>query len=345
MISTENIYLIWMIFLTVSLIFLLIHHSICAYKSATANTPTIFLSFVLILLGIAEEINFTLELVTNWCLISIYTAPTLWILFKTCMTYILISRLWITYSKEPLEYYSRKKLQIFAGFVILFNTINIILNCSTVSATYDENETQKCKVNVKDYVDISVGVCDIISGSICLILFVKPLFKISKMTSDSGIKVIAVKQCILSNIAVLSSIIAIIFLIAYNAYIFAVGGDIVVSAFSIILMYKWNTPIVQKCCYCCFKPIFVADNISKLKIVVSNSNPYASSNSNLNGESTGTSNVDKLQFELSVGTVNYTVNNSSKTCSNTNNETSSKVDKVSIEKDESLPQTSVKIEE
>ena len=101
------------------------------------------------------------------------------------------------------------------------------------------------------------------------ILFVRPLFALNKITGkDDDLKYLAIKQCVLSMIAIVSTIIALLIVAMFNLYVFSICMDFVVSSLCIILMYKWNGKCIEYLCLCCCHFMTLSDDVKNLDSVV-----------------------------------------------------------------------------
>merc|ERR1719242_2653656 len=124
------------------------------------------------------------------------------------------------------------------GWTLMTNTINAL--------------TTKIRVNGRGVCDnewsvlflVSVATLDILAAVFYSYLFVKPiLILIRNKEMNAGnlkLKRTAVKQCILSMVASGSTIFAAIFVFTFHMTQVFSCLDVVVSCFSVILMYKWH---------------------------------------------------------------------------------------------------------
>ena len=73
-----------------------------------------------------------------------------------------------------------------------------------------------------------------------------------KGTDDHQLKYLAIKQWVLTLIAILSTVMA-LFVIAVqtNLYVISISMDYIVSSLCIVLMYSWNAKYIDCLCYCC----------------------------------------------------------------------------------------------
>ena len=118
-------------------------------------------------------------------------------------------------------------------------------------------------------IDFCLQYSDITACVTNTILFVRPLFALSKIIEkDDGLKYLAIKQCVLSMIAIISTIIALLIVAMFNLYIFAIYTDLIVSSLCIILMYKWNGNCIDKLCLCCRRMMRPTDDVKNLDAVV-----------------------------------------------------------------------------
>eukprot|EP01084_Bolivina_argentea_P059022 107733_1 len=193
----------------------------------------------------------------------------MYILFKMCLYYILVSRLWIMFSADKCSYmcYNRRKLQIWLTFIIFWEIVNLIWSNSTVSFIMAKNSVPECQIMVSLYCVGSVILLDNIAGMVNIILFARPLVKLYKLTYDYDLKVIIIKQCIFSIIAIVSTLIALVIVGVFNLYIFAISADIIISILSIMCMFQWNAWFTNKILCCCLPrklPKSVENDITNL---------------------------------------------------------------------------------
>merc|ERR1719242_192643 len=124
------------------------------------------------------------------------------------------------------------------GWTLMTNTINAL--------------TTKIRVNERGVCDnewsvlflVSVATLDILAAVFYSYLFVKPiLILIRNKEMNAGnlkLKRTAVKQCILSMVASGSTLFAAAFVFTFHMTQVFASLDVVISCFSVILMYKWH---------------------------------------------------------------------------------------------------------
>lgn len=206
------------------------------------NSPaSIPLSFLLLFLSTWYTIFIAFHMFHNnislsYCYFSLYVGPGTYALFKLTLCLILILRLHGSFKNSPLQY-SPFKLKIWASILVIWQITNITMHVFTGSAAYDPNGLGVgCQMRVRSIVYISFGVLDLVSASFNLYLFIKPVLELRQAakTKDFDLKHLAIKQCILSMVAILSTIVAIIGMVTTPLPQLFLGIDLNLSCFSII---------------------------------------------------------------------------------------------------------------
>merc|ERR1719491_2077093 len=72
------------------------------------------------------------------------------------------------------------------------------------------------------------------------------------MTDDLSLKQLALKQCVLSMVAILCTLLTLVSLIVFGdgVYYMVISTDYMVSSLCIILMYSWNSKVLRSVCCC-----------------------------------------------------------------------------------------------
>ena len=178
-----------------------------------------------------------------------------YMLFKGCLYYMLVQRLSQIFSNDNgiAIGWNGKFLRIWTVIIILWSLINIIAVCLVTDSVCDDSQIPKCKSLIKPWNFLMYISMDIIVGSINIILFTKPLIYLYQTRNNDKFKTVAIKQCILSFIAISSSVIALVCVATFNIYVFVINADVIISILCIILMYHWNAYITDKLLCCCIK--------------------------------------------------------------------------------------------
>ena len=220
------------------------------------------------------EVNVTIDVLTGitstwYCHISKYIGPSIYNLYKTMLYITLVCRIYKSFQNSELQY-NTKALILWIISLIIWTIFNIIYGCLTVTTITVNKGFPKCVLTPTMIYLASNTLLDIVSTIINGILFVKPLFKLYKISKfDINIKIIAIKQCILSMTAIISSILTLICCALFQSVAHAfISLDICISTLCIILMFKWNSFITSKIFCCCIPSPQQTKDIVKLEIVV-----------------------------------------------------------------------------
>ncbi len=115
--------------------------------------------------------------------------------------------------------------------------MTFILNILTGDAELDINAFPKCTLFISPLTLGSYTLLDITSAVINLYLFIKPVLKLRSAMNDSKdttLKLLAMKQCILSFIAILTTIVALIGFGMLDLGQLFIGSDLNLSSLCII---------------------------------------------------------------------------------------------------------------
>lgn len=238
------------------------------------SNPSILFSYILCFVAVISGVSLTLDsILTNaLCPYAQFYGPTLYSLFKTVVYLILGVRIWRSFKHSIYEYDSRK-LIIWGVILSCWTLFNVVAGNLTVThkVEHDHGAT-KCVVNPSILYIASQAMLDLIAGTVSCVLFVSPICKLYKASADMEhadarkealkIKGIAHRQCILSMIAIISSIVAMAGLGAMPSSVpVFVSMDMFLSTACVILMYKWNTAITTKLFWCCIPTMSAASNV------------------------------------------------------------------------------------
>ena len=239
--------------------------SLCSKKMLN-EYPSLSLSYILMTINVLSGLSLTLDSVftTSLCSYAQYYGPSLYTLFKANIYLILGCRIYISF-KGSIYAYSPRKLSIWCIIVIIWTLFNIIAGNMTVTSNIEQetaNQDTKCIVTPSVIYIMGQGLLDFISMIVNCILFVIPVCKLYKLSNENiNIKKIAIKQCILSVIAVISSVVALagIGAVSHITPTF-VSVDMFISTCCVILMYKWNSKITESLFCCCMPKLQTREN-------------------------------------------------------------------------------------
>ena len=215
--TAEDILLIGSVINSVLLLIITAYHLYSVNKNVKSLNPfhsksplnlSIFLTFPLIIFGIIIGMFQPVLLFTTHCEYSaVYFAAPCYYLFKLTLYLILICRVHEAFKNSAFGY-SPFKLKIWAGFLIVCELFMAIAHQFLTTTYIDHNTFPKCLVVVHDILIVSVVAVDSIAFFVNLGLFMWPLCQVDKMVGDEddSFKEMARKQCKLSIIAVVTTI-------------------------------------------------------------------------------------------------------------------------------------------
>jgi len=244
---------------------------ICA-SNFLRKDPSILFSYILCGIAVVSGISFTLDswLTSALCPYVQYYGPSLYSLFKTVVYLILGVRIWISFKGSMYEYSARRMIS-WGALLSFWTAFNIVAGNLTVEYAVEEaddaSHTTKCLVNPSMLYIASQAMLDLVAGSVSCVLFVSPICKLYKVSAEHAdaladalkIKAIAHKQCMLSMIAIVSSLVAMGGLGAVSDLtpVF-VSCDMLLSTLCVILMYKWNATVTTTLFWCCVPALAAA---------------------------------------------------------------------------------------
>ena len=182
--------------------------SLNPFDSKTPLNLSIFLTFPLLFFAFVIAITQPLLLIGTHCAYSsIYIGAPCYYLFKLTLYLILICRVHEAFKGSGLGY-SPFKLKVWAGLLIVCESGMGIAHQILTTTYIDHNTFPKCLVVVHDILIISVVGVDFIAFVVNLWLFIWPLCQMDKIVDDNddSFKEMAKKQCRLSIIAVVTTI-------------------------------------------------------------------------------------------------------------------------------------------
>eukprot|EP01084_Bolivina_argentea_P259431 437734_1 len=253
----------WSIIGLIIALFIFIYHSYKLYQHNGFKKKMKLFSILSLLLINQTVIGLIVFIITEmihendnnrWCCeFAAHWGPTGYSIFKFILYYILILRFKVTFRDSSVKY-NINKLRIWVLILFTWTTSNIIAINITA-----QNIPGKCEVATPPIpIMASIASIDFVACIVNTILFSRPLFQLhkkrqstnQKRTNTVNFKYVAIKQCILSLIAVLSTIFALLVVSMLNLYVICISFDYVISTSCIILMYSWNSSIIDKICCC-----------------------------------------------------------------------------------------------
>lgn len=133
------------------------------------------------------------------------------------------------------------------------------------------------------------------------ILFTKPLFSLDKELGDHQLKYLAIKQWVLTLIAIISTVLTLfIIVIQTNLYVIVISMDYIVSSLCIVLMYSWNAKYIDCLFYCCNRHSSKSlKDVTNLESVVMEKNDNGqTSMDNVSSAKVQDCNADRVQCEI-----------------------------------------------
>ena len=226
--------------------------------------PSLYLSFILIFISVIYGIIIihmtkaeTFSMYSIECEIPRWTFSLSYTSFKSVLYIILVARVWKLFKGKSFVKFSRKWLQVWMWFILLFFIEINVINVITTKTTFKNNN--HCEYKWSILFIGSIAIMDVAAMVIYIYLFVRPIIMINnrnRRLSDADnidMRYLVIKQCILSLFAVISTIITAIFVIIFHMTQVFVSFDVIISSISVILMYKWNERLFEFFCYFCLK--------------------------------------------------------------------------------------------
>eukprot|EP01084_Bolivina_argentea_P270228 459442_1 len=256
-------------------------------KNKLKYPASLNLSFLLILFGILTLMGILFHVFGRFesdvfCKITQLLGVISYVVFKTILYLLFLFRLYECFgtARIPIKY-KTVTLLCWSATLMTWNMLNIVLIGVTTNIYFDRN-TMFCVVAFQKYTLISLGTVDLIACAVNLYLFTRPIWKLHKLNKNMqknnsfigdesrDLKHIAIKQCILSIIATITTLFGVIFIALIDMSAVFGSTDITVSFVCIIMMYKWNSFIVEKLCCCLRKSGKSSDAKTGLEMNVSN---------------------------------------------------------------------------
>ena len=220
---------------------------------------SVLLSFMLFIVGLTGNAALTYEIIKiptgTFCDILIH-APSLYILFKSIMYLTLAIRVWTFIQTASIFQLTERKLKIWIVIVSSWSVTNLILfNIFTKAGEH-------CRRIYQEPILVSTVLLDFVAITFSTYLFTKPLYTLYKTSKSLSkvedktdnylyLKKIAMKQWILSIIAVGSSMLSLIGVLLYGLPQLFGTFDYLISTLSIIGMYEWNVWMTSCECSLC----------------------------------------------------------------------------------------------
>ena len=221
---------------------IVIYHFISTYraflkmneKGRIKKPLSIYLSLLLIFHGVLAHILIAIEawdynLSHSVCVFIQFYGPTGWLLFKFYLYTILVLRLKKCFGDTPLAH-NPKKLKIWQMIILIWVIIGIVIHLATTKSI-------NCITTVQVFTLATWSGMDIVATITNAYLFTKPLISLIKDKEDKNgrLKVLAVKQWILSLMATFSTLIALFGVGLMGLAQVFINGDIIISTLSVIL--------------------------------------------------------------------------------------------------------------
>lgn len=278
-----------------------IYHIITTLKYAPKKCAlNINLSMVLLILAIYTITNLTYEIFDTSPLFCNYTklvAIPSYILYKCVLYLILVARIYGAFASSDMIIVSPTKLKVWSSIIIIWSIINIILNMLTSTVEFSSDTVPKCITFIWRPVIMLMALLDIIACIVNLYLFIKPVKTIKKMIvtmyeqkdedieNTKVLQHVAIKQCTLSVVTVITTLIAMIGIAMFSLPQIWVGLDVNISTLCIVLMYKWNDNLLHKLCCLCIRN-------SEINIKIMNELSLHSTQSNKQDTGTSSQNTE-----------------------------------------------------
>lgn len=233
----------------VSITVIIVYHAITVHKNYAsrkqASKMSIITSFLLLTIGCIISLMLTLEEfvhVKAICDMNMVLGLPFYILFKLTLYLYLTMRVHFVFKNAADLEYSSKKLKVWAGIIMVWSIANIVLVNIGLTQSFDASVYPSCDLEANQIGLMSMALQDIVCAGINAFLFVRPVLKLRKKIEDAGpsgksqdIKQIAIKQCVLSLTAIISTVIALFGIILLDLPAVWIGLDIIISALSILL--------------------------------------------------------------------------------------------------------------
>eukprot|EP01084_Bolivina_argentea_P074953 135937_1 len=253
-------------FLVITLIAM--YHMLIVYKYQKASKletkfyPSLKLSYILVVVAVIFNTSLCIYAFDvkslAICYYGKFAGIPLYSIFKLLLYLILVCRVWIIFKQFDQYAYNIKKLKLFCSLLTVWCFINIALIVLFAEIHFLPNQRPVCYINPPQIGLASIGFLDIVAGIGNAYLYIKPAIALHnkqiKSKRESSFVIIAFKQCVLSIIAILSSIIGLICIAIFSMPQIFAGIDVIISTLCIIFMYDWNEYIVEKICcavFCC----------------------------------------------------------------------------------------------
>eukprot|EP01084_Bolivina_argentea_P202030 345230_1 len=264
------------IFGLVSLSIITSFHIITSFKYGMKNgrlPKSVYWSFALCGIAIWHCLQFTsryFQWTTNpfSCFILGTFGPAMYAMLHLNLYLLFILRIHEAYGHTPVAC-STKKLAIWTIIIIIWGLCNmsmiIIPRLSHISTNFNKDKNKCSPYRLGDTMDTyfrpSVTTLNVICCLVNTFLFIRPIHLLSKKldnTSNSDntvndLRLLSIKQCILSCIATLSTVIAMVGIAEtdYSAIIW-LSFDWILTLLSVILMYSWNNKYTNILCWCLY---------------------------------------------------------------------------------------------
>ena len=211
------------------------------------------------------------------CRVVIYTTTVSYTAFKMWTYIIVIRRVYTVFSNavSPVHY-TKPVLILWTIVMILWTATNNIINVLTTTVNVDLSG--HCVFGWSLLFYGSVIVFEVTAGLIVFYLFAKPLHILAERAKrvcdkkESSLQKLAVKQCILSLIAVFCTLTTLVFCALFGMEQTFAPIDALVSSTAIVLMYAVHRGIFRKLGCISLVERVICDNETTMKINVAENN-------------------------------------------------------------------------
>lgn len=232
----------------VSILVIMIYHAVSVKKhNASRKTAKMSLiaTLILFIFGLGVIMNGLIleEFVTSSvCDLNAIIGIPLYMMFKLTLYVTLALRVHYVFRNAAELEYSPKTLKIWVSIIIFWSFMNLILININFTYTFDATVYPPCDLQPTRLALMSLALQDLVSGSVNAYLFIRPVLRLKKMIKNTSsneqsrdLHDIAIKQCVLSLSAIISTVVGLVCIILFDIPFVFVGSDVVISVLSIIL--------------------------------------------------------------------------------------------------------------
>ena len=229
------------------------HHVIHDQKQSAYLSSTVLI-IAFLFCGICLHMTYTETYPVSLaeCHVVKYSTTTSYTTFKMMLYILLVSRVYTVYSDGLYTSITGKALSIWTLIIILWTLCTNIINIFTTTTVLEHGG--KCANEWAFLFLCSVISLDITAVVVFLYLFTKPLLVLAEKQREHSVdnrnyitlRRVALKQCILSLTASISTVIVGAFVFVFGMTQVFACLDVVISSICIILMYKWHDKLYRK---------------------------------------------------------------------------------------------------